>query len=136
MLRKAAVLATAGAVLLSAGVAAAQGAAPNANPAAPNMGAGAAGGAGANVGTTGQQTATAEFTGTIKEWNDQEKVLTMDTGDKFYMRAGDNAPVNTGDVKVGSRVKISYVIDTGALQGEKLIRSIAPAADGGPAPTR
>lgn len=134
MLRKAAVLTTAGAVLLSASVAAAQGAASNATPMTPNMGGAAAGaGGGANVGTTGQQTATAEFTGTIKEWNDQEKVLTMDTGEKFYLRAGDNAPVNAADVKVGSRVKIGYVIDTGALQGERLVRSIAPATEGAPA---
>ena len=130
MLRKAAVLATAGAVLLAANLAAAQGMTPA--PATPNAGGANIGGnaAGAAGAAGNQQMATAEFTGTVKEWNEQEKVLTMDNGDKFYLR-GNEAPTNLTDLKAGNRVKLTFVVDVNQ-QGEKVLRGIAAADIGAP----
>lgn len=127
MLRTAAVLATAGAVLLAANVAAAQGV----TPATPNPGMPAAGGANAGAGAANQQAATNEFVGTIKEWNPQDKVLTMENGEKFHVRG--NEPMNLADLaRAGNRVKVTFMIDA-AQQNEKVLNTIVPEAALGPA---
>lgn len=140
MLRKAAVLATAGALLLAANVAVAQGVTPtpvNPNPAMPAVGGAgnAAGGANAGAAAANQMAATNEFTGTIKAWSPQDKVLTMENGEKFFVRG--NEPTNLADLaRAGNRVKVTFMIDA-AQQNEKVLNTITAEAGlapgGGPA---
>jgi hypothetical protein len=112
MPRTAATVFAASVVLLAAHFAAAQGVAPNATTNA--------------AGDTQQL----QFTGTVKEYNNQDRVVLMDNGDKFYLRANQPA-TGLDELRPGNRVTVTYFVDPGE-QNEKFIRGIIPAAEGGP----
>lgn len=73
-----------------------------------------------------------QFTGTVKEYNNQDRVVLMDNGDKFYLRANQPA-TGLDELRPGNRVTVTYFIDPGE-QNEKFVRGIVPAAEGAPVP--
>lgn len=122
MLRKAAVVASASAVLLATNVAAAQGVNP-VNPPNPNA---------PNAAAPGNQQmgGLAEFTGTVKDYDTQGRVITMDNGMNFYIQGND--PVPGGNlIRPGAQLTVFFVFDPN-MQGQRAVRQIVPAPQGAP----